>query len=175
MRWDATIWVTSQGDIRQEDRLVALDPVEAEAYYLTLCQRREADPTSVVVAGDLISRGRYQLAREHGGPRESDPTRYAQMWAAADQGWVGPTPEQLRGLVRASGLSGSEIARRIGVTPRAWRRWLADPSEGQTRIPYAAWVAALRVTGMLPDGEHARREDRTATVEERTSPSGIDR
>ena len=133
------------------------DLVEAEAHYLRLVQRRGSPPRAVVIHGDPVAEGRYRIDAERPAVREESGERYRQLWAPPREGWTGPTPEQLRGLVVAAGVSGSEIARRIGVTPRQWRTWTSD-APGLARIPYASWVAALRLTGMLPEGEHCPPE-----------------
>lgn len=149
----------ADGSMEQVERVS--DPTEAEAHYLRLVQTRTAGPASIIVdpkprLPGVVEQAQYRTDRDWPAEvaREHVLERRAQLWAPASA-WVGPTPFQLRAVVTASGESGSEIARRIGVTPRQWRRWLSDPDEGASRIPYAAWVAALRLTGLLPDDEHA--------------------
>jgi hypothetical protein len=139
------------------DVLRTPDPTEAEAHYLHLVQQRTEEPATVVVhppRGDArCAPGRYRIDRAWAmEARESDPDRRAQLWAPASA-WTGPTPWQLRALPAASGLSGAEIARRIGVEVRTWRRWLSEEDAQGTRIPYTAWIAALRMAGLLPDDE----------------------
>lgn len=151
----------ADGSLHEEERTT--DPVEAEAHYLRLVQTRTDHPASVILhvprGQDLIVEpAQYRIDR--GWPaevaREHVLERQRQLWAPADR-WEGPTAFQLRGLVLAAGVSGAELARRIGVEPRTWRRWLSDPdSDGAgKRIPYATWVAVLRLSGLLPEGEHA--------------------
>jgi hypothetical protein len=156
------IWIASPSGGMSEV-LTTASPVEAEAHYLRLAMVRTPEPASLTIdpmRGDLVAPARYRLdAGWHAGaPREQLVERWRQLWAPADQ-WAGPTPEQLRGLVAASGMSGSEIARHIGVQPRTWRRWLADPEGEASHVPisYSTWIAALRLTGLLPDDEHTRR------------------
>jgi len=139
------------------ERLTTEDPHLAEGHYLRLAQRRDLPAHAVVVhdSTGLLADARYRLDPDWpGAPREQVPERYRRMWATPPDGWTGPTTEQLRGLIASIDMSGAEVARRIGVAPRQWRRWLADPKAGQSRIPYPAWVTALRVTGWLPADEH---------------------
>lgn len=110
----------------------ASSPQEAEEAYLRLVQRRETRPCAVVVdpgRTGLVSPARYRLDVAWPGQREEVTERWRELWAPPGQ-WTGPTHWQLRSLVDASGVSGSEIARRVGIEPRSWRRYLADPDSG---------------------------------------------
>lgn len=165
------VWIASPSGGMSEV-LRTDSPIDAEAHYLRLARVRTAEPASLTIdpgrGHPEVAPARYRLdASWHpSAPREQVPERWRQLWAPAQQ-WEGPTPEQLRGLVEASGISGAEIARRIGVEPRSWRRWLSDPEEvGQgTRISYSAWVAALRLTGLLPGDEHQAAGAATIVLE----------
>lgn len=158
--WRVMLTVGSGGETQQMETLSS--PAEAEALYLRLIQDRQKKAAAVHIVparaaqalDAVVAPGRYRVDRKWKLARELEHDRWHQLWAPASE-WVGPTPWQLRALPIASGLSGSEIARRIGVGPRQWRRWLSDPDSHATRIPYAAWVAALCLTGLLPDGEHS--------------------
>lgn len=66
--------------------------------------------------------------------------------------WETPTPDEIRELIRLTGLSGSEVAAVLGLAPqgnksgrgsRAVRRWTA----GDTLIPYAAWALLAHQAG----------------------------
>lgn len=53
-----------------------------------------------------------------------------------------PRPEYLRALLESAGLSQREAARRIGVSERVMRYYLADPSTGDYRCaPYPVQFA----------------------------------
>lgn len=53
-----------------------------------------------------------------------------------------PDPAYLRGLVAKTGLSQREIARRIGISDRLMRMYLADRSTATTQVaPYAVQYA----------------------------------
>lgn len=151
------VWI-AHPDGSLEETITTGDPVEAEAAYLRLCSRRLPGACALVIdpqRNPLVLPARYRLDAEWPAfaPREQVAERWRQLWAPAAQ-WDGPTPEQLRGLVHASGVSGAELARRIGVETRTWRHWLSDPESRQpTRIGYAAWVAVLRLSGLCPADE----------------------
>jgi hypothetical protein len=156
------IWIASPSGGMSEV-LTTSSAIEAEAHYLRLALRRTPEPASLTIdpmRSDLVASARYRLDADWhpSAPREQVVERWRQLWADAEQ-WVGPTPEQLRGLVEASGMSGGDIARSVGVNPRTWRRWLSDPEGEASHVPisYSTWVAALRLTGLLPDDEHAPR------------------
>lgn len=66
--------------------------------------------------------------------------------------WHKPTPEEIRELIRLTGLNGAEVADLLGLTPqsnksgggsRTVRRWTA----GDVPIPYAAWAILAHVAG----------------------------
>ena len=53
-----------------------------------------------------------------------------------------PRPEYLRELIAQSGLSQREAARRIGISERVMRYYLADPASGDYRAaPYPVQYA----------------------------------
>lgn len=54
------------------------------------------------------------------------------------------TPEQVRGLVKAAGLSQREIAERLGVQRKTLMRWMGTTSP-QVQIPYTAQLALLEL------------------------------
>ena len=66
--------------------------------------------------------------------------------------WEPPTPDEIRELIRLTGLTGGEVAAVLGLTPqgnksgrgsRTVRRWTA----GDTPIPYAAWALLAHRAG----------------------------
>lgn len=66
--------------------------------------------------------------------------------------WEAPTPDEIRELIRLTGLNGSEVAAVLGLTPQAnksgrgsrtVRRWTG----GDTPIPYAAWALLAHRAG----------------------------
>ena len=61
-----------------------------------------------------------------------------------------PTKAQLRDYVYSRGLNSKDAAQLVGVSPRAFRYWLA---EGDHYIPYSAWHTLLCTTGNCPTKE----------------------
>lgn len=69
--------------------------------------------------------------------------------------WLQPTPEEVRELIRMTGLTGGDVAALLGLTPqsnksgrgsRTVRRWTA----GDAQIPYAAWALLAYKAGFGP-------------------------
>jgi hypothetical protein len=54
-----------------------------------------------------------------------------------------PTPDELRELARAAGLTGGEAARLLDVHPRTWRKWVG----GERPCPAAVYYALQVLTG----------------------------
>jgi hypothetical protein len=57
----------------------------------------------------------------------------------ADDGWEPPTADEVRAIISATGLSGSGVARFLGISSkgsRVIRRWAG----GEDQIPYSAWA-----------------------------------
>ena len=127
------------------------DPVEAEVHYLRLCRLRFDGPhiVRVVSRSSAVAAGAYRLDRdwpqdERGEPpREQERARWLQVWARPEQGWVGPTPAQLRAALRLAGLTQTGFARAIGVSPRAVRYWAA----GERSMDWPAWALLLAWAG----------------------------
>jgi hypothetical protein len=64
----------------------------------------------------------------------------------ADAGWQQPTSDEIREVLRASGLTGSEASRRLGLGDkgdRSVRRWIG----GESAIPYAVWALLCDLAG----------------------------
>lgn len=66
--------------------------------------------------------------------------------------WHKPTPEEIRELIRMTGLHSAEVAELLGLTPqgnksgrgsRTVRRW----TSGDVPIPYAAWAILAHCAG----------------------------
>ncbi len=76
-------------------------------------------------------------------PQRPEPgaESYAARWATIAEGWTQPSTDELRGLLKAMGISQQEAGRMTGYTPRTARNWCL----GTTPIPYAAWFV-LRET-----------------------------
>lgn len=67
--------------------------------------------------------------------------------------WQKPTPEEVRELIKMTGLTGAQVADLLGLTPqgnksgggsRTVRRWTA----GDVPIPYAAWAILAHFAGL---------------------------
>lgn len=56
---------------------------------------------------------------------------------------------RLNGALAASGVSQSELARRLGVTQGTVNRWC----RGKAPISVRSWIAAAAVMGLSPDWE----------------------
>lgn len=70
-----------------------------------------------------------------------DAEAYATRWATIAEGWTPPSPSELRGLLKAMGISQQEAGRMTGYAARTARTWCS----GARPIPYAAWFV-LRET-----------------------------
>lgn len=77
---------------------------------------------------------------------DAGDARYIARWATIAEGWQAPTSTELRGLLRASGVSQMEAGRTTGYTGRTARNWCS----GATSIPYAAWFV-LRETWLASE------------------------
>lgn len=61
-----------------------------------------------------------------------------------------PSVTDLRSVIRKLGLSGSEVASRVGVSPDNVRKWQATrDSPNHKQIPYAAWRLLLIEAGLV--------------------------
>lgn len=115
------------------------DPIDAEAAYLRLCQSRTDGPGAVKIASRIpgVPDAYFRLDEGWDGPREQHPERIG-LWTDTAEGYAVPTPFQLRGAARVLDVSGEEMARRLGMTGRLWRYWLAEETE-RREIPWTAW------------------------------------
>lgn len=60
-------------------------------------------------------------------------------------GWVCPTPEEIKSLMKDAGLTGSKAATLTGVKDsRTVRRWVG----GDTPIPFSAWAILVEYAGL---------------------------
>lgn len=137
------------------ERLVTADPVEAEAHYLRLVQRRTEAPVAVILHAQepgIILPARYRLdtswpADVH---REDEQERRETQWLRGP-----PTPAMIRALGKVAGLSGRMAAEIAGLDSgrtsvdagRTWRRWIA----GDSRMPPATYWWILVTCGLHPD------------------------
>lgn len=59
-------------------------------------------------------------------------------------GWTPPTAAEIHAVINKTGLSGSEVARLVGVSGgRTVRRWTG----GEVDIPYAVWAMLCEQAG----------------------------
>ena len=64
----------------------------------------------------------------------------------AMNGWIRPTGQEVREVVRLAGLTGGGAARVLGLGAkgdRTVRRWIGEDSS----IPYAAWAILCELAG----------------------------
>nr|WP_320132345.1 hypothetical protein [uncultured Holophaga sp.] len=116
------------------------DPVEVEAAYLTLCQRRTDGPGAVKISSDIqavVPDAYFRLDRDWEGPREQHPGR-AGLWSEVGDGAMLPSVWQLRAVARILGESGEGMARRLEISGRNWRYWLSE-GEDRREMPWTAW------------------------------------
>ena len=72
------------------------------------------------------------------------PAIRPECFLAFGEGWVCPTPDEIRYLVSTLGLTGSQVARLTGVKDsRQVRRWMG----GDAPIPFAGWAILVEVAG----------------------------
>lgn len=72
------------------------------------------------------------------------------LYRSVDVRYEAPTFEDVRALKALSGETGSGLASRLGVDPRAWRRWAAPPESASAQaIPYPAWRLLLIELGVV--------------------------
>lgn len=68
-----------------------------------------------------------------------------------DPNYERPTASDLRCVIRKLGLTGSEVAGRVGVSPDNVRKWQAAPGTRNAKpIPYSAWRLLLIEAGLVP-------------------------
>ena len=117
------------------------NPIEVESAYLRVCsQVRTKGAGAVKIPAEptgIIDPAYFRLDLDWQGEREQDHRRRG-LWTVTAEGYQVPTPFQLRGAAHLLGLSGEEIARRLGITGRLWRYWLAEETE-RREIPFTAW------------------------------------
>lgn len=67
-----------------------------------------------------------------------------------DPAFVAPSYCDVRIITPRHELTGSAVARIMGVTPRTVRKWLAPPNaQNHSPIPYAAWRLLLIEMGIV--------------------------
>lgn len=57
---------------------------------------------------------------------------------------TGYTPNNLRALMRQSGLTQAAVAERLSVSTRTVARWLAPVDGYHSDMPLALWIALLK-------------------------------
>lgn len=57
------------------------------------------------------------------------------LFVAPRPGELRPTADEVRALASLAGLSGSQVARLVGSTPRKFRAWVG----GESEMPWSAW------------------------------------
>lgn len=65
----------------------------------------------------------------------------------AINGWLKPTGEEVREVLRLAGFTGGHAARALGLGlkgDRTVRRWIGEDSD----IPYAAWAILCEFAGL---------------------------
>lgn len=78
----------------------------------------------------------------------------------SDPAYTPATADDLRELMRQTGLTGSQTARLIGVNSRTIRKWTT--SEGMpnsAEIPYAAWRLLLIETRVIQNEPEIKRHN----------------
>lgn len=67
-----------------------------------------------------------------------------------DPDFRSPSYGDVRALTHQYKLTGSNVARLTGVTPRTVRKWMAPPGvQNHAPMPYAAWRLLLIETGLV--------------------------
>lgn len=62
--------------------------------------------------------------------------------------WEPPTCKEVRAVIGLIGLSGSQIAKRLGVTSKSIRNWQSlKESSVTSSIPYGAWAMLCYFAG----------------------------
>lgn len=70
------------------------------------------------------------------------------------------TPQMLRDVAKAAGLTGAEASELIGCNPRTWRRWVG----GESECPVAVYEWIRVVTGQHPEFSPAAVDPDTVTT-----------
>lgn len=76
----------------------------------------------------------------------------------ADDGWEPPTAEEVRTIYSETGMTGSAIARFLGISSkkaRVVRRWAG----GEDEIPYSAWALLCDQAGYRRIWERQKEGD----------------
>lgn len=76
----------------------------------------------------------------------------------ADDGWEPPTAAEVRAIITKTGMTGSEVARFLGINSkgsRVIRRWAG----GEDHIPYSAWALLCDRAGYSRIWERQGGED----------------
>ncbi|MBF0622817.1 MAG: hypothetical protein HQL54_12925 [Magnetococcales bacterium] len=117
-------------------------PLEAEKAYFRLIKKRHDGEgvVAIIPNGHQIAPACYRTDKGWEGRRETDPVRFAQIWADADN-ITGPTPAQLQGLSKTTKFRGHQMAEIAKVTLRTWQRYWS--SNEDNKVPWSAWLNIL--------------------------------
>jgi len=73
-----------------------------------------------------------------------------QLLAIYAEEYQTPKPEEVKEVIRMIGLSGSDLAKKLGIKDsRTIRKW----SGGESGIPYLAWRSMLYLAGFISASE----------------------
>lgn len=120
----------------------------AWAAYFKTSRMRTGVRGWVHVESDGAEIARYSTQQYWQGPRETIRETWAKIWAPPPH-FTGPSPEQIAGLWRASGLKQRELAEMVGRNLREIQRWVA----GDTKPRFCTWTYILLRTEFLGSNE----------------------
>jgi hypothetical protein len=139
----------------EDSQLVGSDePSEIEYRYLKACAvvpripeavRLESDDPEAVAAGDWIRESRWASGRERCLLRARQ-TSWEPRCQAAGVSWLGPTPAQVKAILRYIGGAEADIAANLGVDARSLRHW----KEGARAVSPQNWQLLLILAGFRP-------------------------
>ena len=73
----------------------------------------------------------------------------------ANPGYLKPTTDEIRAVLRMGNLTGSAAGRLLGVNGRTVRKWTG----GESDMPYSAWRLLLIHNGLALDAEVCKAAD----------------
>jgi hypothetical protein len=77
----------------------------------------------------------------------NEPSIRAECLLRASAGWLQPTGEEIRQVLRLAGFTGAQASRELGLGvrgDRTVRRWISEDSA----IPYACWALLCDCAGL---------------------------
>jgi DNA-binding transcriptional regulator YiaG len=84
---------------------------------------------------------------EYRGPATT-AIRQGSLLLFTNPGYQQPSPNELRAVLNAGGLTGATAAALVGVSGRTLRKW----TSGDRDIPYSAWRLLIISLGLALDG-----------------------